>query len=680
MAIAFQIFSLDRDAAGTISVRTYDGHTFGVGDKVRFFNAMGGGSYPFMAGNPYRVTTIGTVIMSADGKTVERPSQTFKVVQAGATEAASTQGTIAISAGTPYQGSYQYWQITTAVPHGFTVQPSVKIRGVTSTAISAELLGRFNDDFRPSDIQVLSTTQLVVRISRPVIGAPVINWTNASLLVWPTGVTVASDDGIRGASASIGAFTVTAVTSKTKSKGEAQIVGAVLQLASNSKGIDYPFKRLFNTLDVSRIFKSRTKLTKLKIVSQAQTLRSAMDLVIENYQNADLKPRRFYVNQEGQFVYEVTNDVKPTTATAPYKIVLAGAGTPNTSTAAASVAPSDFAVELDHDGTKRALFRGPTTDEGPIADLIKFDSPDAMGTAYTRVGAPYFDEVVDYPNGVTPTLLRRQQAARTFFTERSLPIQTISFTLKGAGTASWNNLGFSAGYAQITPPISVTCDVNAITYSGGTVLVTTWPLDNGIVPGMNIVLANIRNTGVSGTYTVAGTTNQPYPFSFTFFSAAATATVALFDDDCSLTIYGKYERTGTAPNQIVTVTLPTQHGLSTGASVTVTGLTGAAGTSMNTTATATVVDDYSFTYPSAGTNGTATGVGTISAITLVPRWQPGQWVDITAAEFGLADLYRIEQVDWGFEPGAFLQTIRVTCNRRNPKTITKLSAREQRGG
>ena len=93
---------------------------------------------------------------------------------------------------------------------------------------------------------------------------------------------------------------------------------------------------------------------------------------------------------------------------------------------------------------------------------------------------------------------------------------------------------------------------------------------------------------------------------------------------------------------------------------------------MNTTGTATVTNDYSFTYPATGTNGTATGIGTISAISLVPRWEPGQWVDITAAELGLTGLYRIEAVEWGFEPGSFTQFVKVTCNRRPMKTITKL--------
>jgi len=93
---------------------------------------------------------------------------------------------------------------------------------------------------------------------------------------------------------------------------------------------------------------------------------------------------------------------------------------------------------------------------------------------------------------------------------------------------------------------------------------------------------------------------------------------------------------------------------------------------MNTSATATVLSEYSFTYPSTGTNGTATGIGTVSATSLVPRWEPGQWVDLTSAELGLSGLYRVEAVDWMLEPGSFQQVITVTFNRRPGKTLTKL--------
>lgn len=677
MAVGIQIKNLDRDVTGLVSVTCYDGHGFLVGDKVRLYNVMGGGTYPFMASNPYTVTQITAPLM--DGGVIIRPSFAFQYQQTGATSVANVTGTATISAGTPYGSSNQFYLLTTSTAHGFTTQPALKIKGVTSSVLSSTLLGFINSEFSTSDIQVYSTTQLIVRLPRQYIGNPSITWTTGRIETYPTGMTVAFDDGIRGGG-NIGGLSITSINSKTKFKTEAQTVAAIVNLAQNSKGVDYPFLRLFNPMDVSQIGKASTPLLRTKISTQASTLRSALDLVIESFQQQDLIPRRYYINQDGQFVYEIVEDAKPATATAPYKIVTSDAGTPNTSTAAASVAPYSLEVGLDHDGTKRALFRGSNSVEGAVADLIKFDSPDAMGTAYTRVGSPYFDEVVDYPNGTGGP--QRRQAARSLFVERSAPVQSISFTLRGAGTASWNNLGFVAGYAQVTPLTSATTDIgyyanfDGIVATGGTVTVRTWPLANGAIPGMPIVVRGISTAGFSGTFSVAGTAAdaQYLPYSFTYLSATAASQTAkrITGDDVSVTVYGLFVRTGTAPNQIVTVTLPTQHKLATGAVVTVSGLTGAAGTSMNASGTATVVDAYSFTYPSTGTNGTATGIGTISAISLVPRWAGGQWVDITAAELGLSGLYRVEQVDWGFEPGSFTQTVKVTVNRRATKTITKL--------
>jgi hypothetical protein len=62
----------------------------------------------------------------------------------------------------------------------------------------------------------------------------------------------------------------------------------------------------------------------------------------------------------------------------------------------------------------------------------------------------------------------------------------------------------------------------------------------------------------------------------------------------------------------------------------------------------------------------------LTSLQLIPRWEPGQWVDIAAPELGLSGLYRIEQVDWSLEPGSFQQIITVMFNRRPTKTLTKL--------
>ena len=61
-----------------------------------------------------------------------------------------------------------------------------------------------------------------------------------------------------------------------------------------------------------------------------------------------------------------------------------------------------------------------------------------------------------------------------------------------------------------------------------------------------------------------------------------------------------------------------------------------------------------------------------STFALVEGWKPGQWVDITCAELGLSGLYRIEQVDWGLQPGSFTSYITVTFNRKPASILTNL--------
>lgn len=61
-----------------------------------------------------------------------------------------------------------------------------------------------------------------------------------------------------------------------------------------------------------------------------------------------------------------------------------------------------------------------------------------------------------------------------------------------------------------------------------------------------------------------------------------------------------------------------------------------------------------------------------STFALVSGWKPGAWCDITCAELGLSGLYRIEQVEWGLEPGTFTSFIIVTFNRKPAQMLTKL--------
>ena len=147
----------------------------------------------------------------------------------------------------------------------------------------------------------------------------------------------------------------------------------------------------------------------------------------------------------------------PTYATAPYKIVVNGAGSPNVTTSAATVAPYNLTVTIDHETTKRAQFNTPSKDgEGALNSVLAYtdsvsnsSGTSASGTAVqtytTRAGAPILETVVDFPNA-SPALVN--VAAAAWFKERHQPLLSGQFELRGAGTAAHNSLGFFKGYYQ----------------------------------------------------------------------------------------------------------------------------------------------------------------------------------------------------------------------------------------
>jgi len=68
----------------------------------------------------------------------------------------------------------------------------------------------------------------------------------------------------------------------------------------------------------------------------------------------------------------------------------------------------------------------------------------------------------------------------------------------------------------------------------------------------------------------------------------------------------------------------------------------------------------------------------VSSYALVSGWKPGQWVEVTSAGLGLSGLYRVEQVDWGLEPGSYIQRVLVTFNRKNPSDLATIIAGQKR--
>lgn len=698
MSYAKEINSISRaTASGTVAVVTVGfgpgigGHPFKVGDRINIFGvASSVGTVGFSDGNPYTVTSVtGDAYDNFGGGTkllVGYQTLTYNQTVPSNYQGASGSNVFAITAGSVIANSKTTFRVTTSPAHNLSTvqQPNIGISGVTDSN-SRDGLASFNSRNVPATI--INSTTIEFRV-KPVDDWTGITFTAGSVYVPTTSGVCVSADGINARSGQAGASGINnnwSVINKGLLEGTAII--AAQQLAANAVAFDYPMRRLVDLSDTSKVSTSRL-LTTINISQPPATFRSVLDSIVETYGGVDAKKRRYFIDTDGIFNYSIIDDTKPASATAPYKIVTANAGTPNASLANSSVAPFSLEVSYDHDTTKRAMFSASNSTGAPITDFVRYDSTDALGTAATRKGAPIFDDLVEYPTGTSSLLASRQTGARSYFLERAAPILTGSFTLRGAGTQSWNNLGFTSGYATISSPTATTVNLGKATTVAGdsfkrVASASDWA---NIAVGMQVVVTGwIGSTPTlfNGTATVTdiGRTNLTnyttgIPFSYNGGSVLVSfpSTEATPGGYQQAVVYGLFVRTGTAPNQIVTVTLPQRHNIATGASVIVTGLTGAAGTSMNGTVTATVTSDYAFTYPSTGTNGTAGGSATLSSITLVPRWMPGQWVDITDAEKGLSGLYRVEQVDWRLEPGSYNQVVTVIFNRRNSKLLTRIIA------
>lgn len=238
---------------------------------------------------------------------------------------------------------------------------------------------------------------------------------------------------------------------------ETAAVQQMLAIVDNWHSEDYPLQRLLTTNDTTYITGGTAYKPSAALYLSTTSLRSALDTIVETYQS-DTRLRRYYISPQGKLSWSLIDaDAVPTYATAPYKIVVNGAGSPNVTTSAATVAPYNLTVTIDHETTKRAQFNTPAADgETDLNTVIAYTDlvqnnggTAAAGTAVqtytTRAGAPLFETVVDFPNA-TPALV--SVAAGAWFKERHQPLLSGSLELRGAGTAAHNSFGFLEGYYQ----------------------------------------------------------------------------------------------------------------------------------------------------------------------------------------------------------------------------------------
>lgn len=490
--MSYAIFTAVR-AANVATITTEDIHPFAAGDKITVSGILGGKGATF--NGDYTVAT---------------KVSNYAFTYASIGTAGTADQSISLSSVARYLTTANQIQVVTSAAHGIVAgrEVPVRISGVTQnsgTALAQLIGGTTSVLYAKNKVKVIDSTTLVLTLSRNVT-----SWTP-----------VLSGGSLLSSSIS-GVVDFTAIDNPevpvtpptppvvTKRYTETQLVKAFYTLVNNAKASDPYVQRLVNTSDTTKIT-SNTANARIDISVPATTLRSALDSVIEVFSD-DLKKRRYYINLSQQLVYEIVDDTVPTYATAPYVLTVGTAINPNTSTAKSTINPFSLGVSWDHDTTKRAVFTLAGTGTAPKVSAVTYNSSDALGSSYTRNGAPILDGVVDYPNSVDDQTTATSVIAKSFFLERHAPVLSITAEIRGAGTASWNQYGFSSGYYQ---------------------------------------------TGAS-TYA------------------------------------------------------------------------------------------------------------------LQSRWEPGQYVEIQAAELSLSGLYRIEQVEWGLEPGKFQQVIRITANRRPPTTLTAL--------
>jgi hypothetical protein len=282
----------------------------------------------------------------------------------------------------------------------------------------------------------------------------------------------------------------------------------------------------------------------------ATTLRSALDAIVENYTGTgqDARARRYWIDVNGRLNYSLTDAASaPTYANAPYSITTASAGTPDTSTGKATLAPYSLNANWDHQMYKTAMFTLPSTSGSVIAQVYDYDGLPGKTTAgsalyTTRVGAPYLDAIVEFPTAVKNPGAQIVKAAAAWFLERSKPMLSGQFEVRGAGEVAWNSVGFSAGYAQSAFTIATA------NRTASTVTVTT-SAAHLLSTGNTVVIAGVSGTAgtsMSGTWSPITVTSGT-AFTYTSAGSAGAGTIT------SATGYGYRLVSGWAPNQWVEV-------------------------------------------------------------------------------------------------------------------------------
>jgi hypothetical protein len=419
-------------ASNKTTFTTSSDHAFVAGQAVKISGVLTTSSASFNG--------IFLVLGGADAPT----ARTFKVTNAGS----SVDNATSVAATFSRDGkSNEFIVLTATGSQKFFIQSgdTVRIRYTAGLGVGfgdpATVRRLINNTYSGTDVIRVSDTVIKCRFARP--------YNNTWGTFASTGFVSSPQPTAADPTLQPGQVTVNIPGGTTETTAVTNLMGIVNQY----KSTDYALQRVMSTTGTASIVGGTTFDNGQAIQFSSCSLRSALDTVIETYSGNDVKERRYYVDLAGKLNFKLVDAAsKPTYATAPYSIIVTGAGNPNTTTAKATVAPYNLSVNWDHSTIKNAQFTLPGQQGAlPFTTVLDYnDLVDADGNRNfpDRLNAPLFDEVVDFPAATTNQGAQVMRAAAAYFVERYKPMLSGSFTLRGAGTAAHNQYGFSAGYAQ----------------------------------------------------------------------------------------------------------------------------------------------------------------------------------------------------------------------------------------
>jgi hypothetical protein len=192
------------------------------------------------------------------------------------------------------------------------------------------------------------------------------------------------------------------------------------------------------------------------------TLRAALDTIVEFAQATDGTARRYYIDTATrQLVYNKA-PAASIYATAPFQIVTTAPDNPTGGTATAStLLVRDLRTSSDHDQIRKTVViqaADSNADRDTNTDPYLRNYNDVTVGFATRSGLTTYDIL----QAATITKRARTTAltntAKAYFTERRLPMESITFSVRGAGTATGQTYGYGSGTAQTGAATYATVD------------------------------------------------------------------------------------------------------------------------------------------------------------------------------------------------------------------------------